>query len=66
MLNFIHNLIAKVSKSNALSVFFFIFSMMQLIGVTFIVLKAGYPVIAGANILMSLLLILYWVDGRTR
>ena len=66
MLNLIHNLIAKVSKSDAIAVLLFLLAAMQLFGGTFIISKAGYPVIAIANILMSLLLVLYWIDGRTR
>lgn len=66
MLNFIHNLVAKIGKSGALAAIFFILFAMQLIGTTAVLFIAGYPVLAAANAIMSILLLLFWIDIRTR
>ena len=63
--NFIKTFADKVSKSGPFAVFFYIFCAMMLIACPFILFKDGYPVITAAEIVGTLLLIVFYLAKRT-
>ena len=66
MLDFIHKLVAKICNSVGLTTFFVVFAAMELIGSTAVLFLSDNAVFAIVNIVASLLLILFWVDERTK